>query len=92
MNPQVQFDEREDVKVCTVVINDDKVFEGSESFHVELSMPVYALLGTDTRAVVSINDTEDEPTLQFHRKIYHVNESTGFVHAPVERKGEPELR
>ncbi|XP_041854892.1 extracellular matrix protein FRAS1 [Melanotaenia boesemani] len=85
---QVQFDEREDTKVCTILINDDKVFEGIESFHVELSMPVYALLGGNTRAIVNINDTEDEPTLQFDKKTYHVNESTGFFHAPVERKGD----
>uniref|UniRef100_A0A4W6CQ63 Fraser extracellular matrix complex subunit 1 n=1 Tax=Lates calcarifer TaxID=8187 RepID=A0A4W6CQ63_LATCA len=85
---QVQFDEREDTKVCTIVINDDKVFEGIESFHVELSMPVYALLGGNTRAIVNINDTEDEPTLQFDKKTYHVNESTGFIHAPIERKGD----
>uniref|UniRef100_A0A3B3VXF3 Fraser extracellular matrix complex subunit 1 n=1 Tax=Poecilia latipinna TaxID=48699 RepID=A0A3B3VXF3_9TELE len=83
---QVQFDEREDTKVCTIVINDDKVFEGVESFHVELSMPVYALLGANTRAVVNINDTEDEPTLQFDKKTYHVNESSGFFSAPIERK------
>ncbi|KAM7415601.1 hypothetical protein PAMA_017903 [Pampus argenteus] len=85
---QVQFDEREDTKVCTIIINDDKVFEGIESFHVELSMPVYALLGGNTRAIVNINDTEDEPTLQFDKKTYHVNESTGFIHAPIERKGD----
>ncbi|XP_037832589.1 extracellular matrix protein FRAS1 isoform X2 [Kryptolebias marmoratus] len=85
---QVQFDEREDTKVCTVVINDDKVFEGTESFHVELSMPVYALLGANTRAVVNINDTEDEPMLQFDKKTYHVNESADFFHAPIERKGD----
>ncbi|XP_008299754.1 extracellular matrix protein FRAS1-like [Stegastes partitus] len=85
---QVQFDEREDTKVCTVVINDDQVFEGVESFQVELSMPVYALLGGNTRAAVHVNDTEDEPTLQFDKKTYHVNESTGFVHAPIERKGD----
>uniref|UniRef100_UPI001ED83835 extracellular matrix protein FRAS1 n=1 Tax=Scatophagus argus TaxID=75038 RepID=UPI001ED83835 len=85
---QVQFDEREDTKVCTIVINDDKVFEGTESFHVELSMPVYALLGGNTRAFVNINDTEDEPTLQFDKKTYHVNESTGFIHVPIERKGD----
>ncbi|XP_029574000.1 extracellular matrix organizing protein FRAS1 [Salmo trutta] len=85
---QVQFDEREDTKVCTVVIQDDKVFEGVESFQVELSMPVYALLGQVTRASVNINDTEDEPTLQFDKKTYHVNESTGFIHAPIERKGD----
>ncbi|KAE8291739.1 Extracellular matrix protein FRAS1 Precursor [Larimichthys crocea] len=51
-------------------------------------MPVYALLGRNTRAIVNINDTEDEPTLQFDKKIYHVNESTGFIHAPIERKGD----
>ncbi|KAJ0067384.1 hypothetical protein NL108_003229, partial [Boleophthalmus pectinirostris] len=86
---QVQFDEREDTKVCTVIINDDQVFEGVERFRVELSMPVYALLGPNARAVVNINDTEDEPRLQFDQKTYHVNESAGFVHAPVQRKGDP---
>ncbi|KAM7019160.1 LOW QUALITY PROTEIN: extracellular matrix organizing protein FRAS1 [Tautogolabrus adspersus] len=85
---QVQFDEREDTKVCTIIINDDKVFEGAESFQVELSMPVYALLGGNSRAVVNINDTEDEPTLQFDKKTFHVNESTGFIHAPIHRKGD----
>uniref|UniRef100_A0A8B9KBI5 Fraser extracellular matrix complex subunit 1 n=1 Tax=Astyanax mexicanus TaxID=7994 RepID=A0A8B9KBI5_ASTMX len=85
---QVQFDEREDTKVCTIVINDDHVFENIESFTVELSMPVYALLGQVIRAKVNINDTEDEPTLQFDKKTYHVNESTGFIFAPIERKGD----
>ncbi|XP_056274598.1 extracellular matrix protein FRAS1 [Pseudoliparis swirei] len=85
---QVQFDEREDTKVCTVVINDDQVFEGAESFQVELSMPAYALLGGNTRALVFINDTEDEPTLQFDKKTYHVNESAGIAHAAIERKGD----
>ncbi|XP_030622204.1 extracellular matrix organizing protein FRAS1 [Chanos chanos] len=85
---QVQFDEREDTKVCTIVINDDQVFENIESFNVELSMPVYALLGHVTKAKVYINDTEDEPTLQFDKKTYHVNESTGFIFAPIERKGD----
>lgn len=86
--PQVQFDEREDAKVCTVVVNDDEVFEGGEGFHVELSMPAYALLGGNRRAVVTINDAEDEPTLQFGRKTFHVNESAGFLRAAIERTGE----
>uniref|UniRef100_A0A8D0CH89 Fraser extracellular matrix complex subunit 1 n=1 Tax=Scleropages formosus TaxID=113540 RepID=A0A8D0CH89_SCLFO len=85
---QVQFDEREDTKVCTIVINDDEVFENIESFNVELSMPVYALLGKNTRAKVHINDTEDEPTLQFDKKAHHVNESSGFAFIPIERKGD----
>nr|XP_033819322.1 extracellular matrix protein FRAS1 isoform X2 [Geotrypetes seraphini] len=85
---QVQFDEREDTKACTVVINDDHVFEGIESFTVELSMPAYALLGEVTKAKVNINDTEDEPTLQFDKKMYRTNESSGFLFAPIERKGD----
>ena len=88
LHPQVQFDEREDTKVCTIIINDDQVFEGVESFQVELSLPAYALLGQVTRASVLINDTEDEPTLQFHKKTFHANESSGFIHVPVERTGQ----
>jgi hypothetical protein len=83
----VQFDEREDTKSCTIVINDDDVFENIESFSVELSMPAYALLGEFTQAKVIINDTEDEPTLEFDKKTYQVNESAGFLFAPIERKG-----
>ncbi|XP_023676521.2 extracellular matrix organizing protein FRAS1 isoform X1 [Paramormyrops kingsleyae] len=85
---QVQFDEREDTKLCTIVINDDQVFENIEMFSVELSMPAYALLGSVTRVKVHINDTEDEPTLQFDKKIHHVNESAGLALIPIERKGD----
>uniref|UniRef100_A0A6I8NJC9 Fraser extracellular matrix complex subunit 1 n=1 Tax=Ornithorhynchus anatinus TaxID=9258 RepID=A0A6I8NJC9_ORNAN len=85
---QVQFDEREDTKSCTIVINDDEVFENVESFTVELSMPAYALLGAVTHAEVNINDTEDEPTLQFDRKTYRVNESAGVLPVPIERGGD----
>uniref|UniRef100_A0A8C4U634 VWFC domain-containing protein n=1 Tax=Falco tinnunculus TaxID=100819 RepID=A0A8C4U634_FALTI len=85
---QVQFEEQEDIKACTIILNDDKVFENTESFAVELSMPAYALLGNVTRATVTITDPEDEPTLQFDRKTYHISESAGFLSAPVERKGD----
>lgn len=84
---QVQFDEREDTKFCTIAINDDNVFENTESFTVELSMPAYALLGSITAAKVFVIDEEDEPTLQFDKKVYHVSESAGVLSAPVERKG-----
>ncbi|XP_043916303.1 extracellular matrix organizing protein FRAS1-like [Protopterus annectens] len=85
---QVQFDEREDTKSCTIVINDDDVYEGMESLTVELSMPAYALLGEVTKATVFINDSEDEPTLQFDKKIYHISENAGLLLAPIERKGD----
>ncbi|XP_044284420.1 extracellular matrix organizing protein FRAS1 [Varanus komodoensis] len=85
---QVQFDEREDTKFCTIFINDDDVFENMESFTVELSMPAYALLGGITEAKVFINDAEDEPTLQFDKKVYRVSESAGIISVPIERKGD----
>nr|CAI9707391.1 unnamed protein product [Rangifer tarandus platyrhynchus] len=85
---QVQFDEREDTKSCTIVINDDSVFENVESFTVELSIPAYALLGELTQAKVIIHDPEDEPTLEFDKKTYRVNESAGFLFAPIARKGD----
>ncbi|KAL8206683.1 UNVERIFIED_CONTAM: Extracellular matrix protein fras1, partial [Gekko kuhli] len=85
---QVQFDEREDTKSCTIAINDDNVFENMESFTVELSMPAYALLGGITTAKVFITDTEDEPTIQFDKKVYRISESAGALSAPIERKGD----
>ncbi|KFU86504.1 Extracellular matrix protein FRAS1, partial [Chaetura pelagica] len=85
---QVQFEEQEDTKAFTIVINDDSVFESMESFTVELSTPAYALLGNITQATVTITDAEDQPTLQFDRKIYHVSESAGVLSAPVERRGD----
>ncbi|XP_069061899.1 extracellular matrix organizing protein FRAS1 [Pleurodeles waltl] len=88
---QVQFDERDDIKDCTIVINDDNVFENTESFTVELSMPAYALLGEITKAKVNINDTEDVPTLQFDKKIYRASENSAFLFAPVERKGDSSI-
>ncbi|XP_077332215.1 extracellular matrix organizing protein FRAS1 [Lithobates pipiens] len=85
---QVQFDEREDSKACTIIISDDQVYEGIEGFTVELSMPAYALLGQITKATVNINDTEDEPTLQFDKKIYRASESADVLSIPIERKGD----
>ncbi|XP_023802912.1 extracellular matrix protein FRAS1-like [Cyanistes caeruleus] len=73
---------------ATVTINDDDVFEGTESFSVELSMPAYALLGNVTRATVTVADPEDEPTLQFDGNAFHVSESAGLLSAPVQRKGD----
>ncbi|XP_035245707.1 extracellular matrix protein FRAS1-like isoform X1 [Anguilla anguilla] len=85
---QVQFDENEDSKMCTIVINDDQVFENTESFILELSMPVHTLLGLVAHAEVNIFDPEDEPTLQFDNTIYHVKESAGILLVPIERKGD----
>eukprot|EP00057_Strongylocentrotus_purpuratus_P020370 XP_011674844.1 PREDICTED: extracellular matrix protein FRAS1 [Strongylocentrotus purpuratus] len=85
---QVQFEEREETKTCTIIINNDAIFEGPEDFIVVLSTPAYALLGEPSRAIVSINDIEDEPSIEFADLEYHVDESAGFLFAPVVRKGD----
>uniref|UniRef100_UPI00359004A1 extracellular matrix organizing protein FRAS1 isoform X2 n=1 Tax=Myxine glutinosa TaxID=7769 RepID=UPI00359004A1 len=85
---QVQFEEQEDSKTCTIGINDDSVFEGLEQFSVELSMPAYALFGETTSTVVVIADEEDASGLQFDRKLYRVKEGDGQLHAIILRKGD----
>ena len=47
------------MKVCTVIINDDSIFEGRETFYVELIEPAYTLLGQTRKVAVTISDTED---------------------------------
>ena len=56
---QVQFDEWQDVKMCSILINDDSIYEGPETFYVELTSPTYALLDGVTTAAVTITDEED---------------------------------
>nr|XP_039273813.1 extracellular matrix protein FRAS1-like [Styela clava] len=78
---QVQFDEHEDEKVCTIEIKDDSVYEGTEQFTVLLAQPNYALLGSITETTVTIDDSEDKPTLQFDEseKVVQENDDTFFL-------------
>ncbi|KAJ8286924.1 hypothetical protein GJAV_G00044950 [Gymnothorax javanicus] len=85
---QVHFDENEDRKMCSVVINDDQDLEDVESFILRLSHPAYTLLGPASQAEVNIFDPEDEPTVQFAETTYSVNESDGILLARIERKGD----
>jgi len=47
------------MKVCTIIINDDSIFEGRETFYVELIEPAYTLLGQTRKVAITISDTED---------------------------------
>ncbi|XP_013794564.2 extracellular matrix protein FRAS1-like [Limulus polyphemus] len=85
---QVQFEEWEDEKFCTVFINDDSVYEGVEDFTVELSSPSYALLGQPTVAKVFIDDIEDEPLISFEEQVFHINETDSYLFARVRRTGD----
>ena len=75
---QVQFDEWQDRKTCTFIINDDSIFEGPEEFYVELTDPTFALLGQTAKTTVAIYDLEDGNVFCFHsvstrlHKLLHV--------------------
>lgn len=56
---QVQFDEWQDSKPCTLIINDDHVFEGPETLYLELRDPTYTLLGSLAKMTITIFDLED---------------------------------
>nr|XP_026692904.1 extracellular matrix protein FRAS1 isoform X2 [Ciona intestinalis] len=85
---QVQFDEHESEKVCSVQLNDDTTYEGMESFTVELTMPTYALLGDITRTSVFVTDELDKPTLQFVETQYTTEERDSHVYIPIKRTGD----
>lgn len=48
-------------KTFTVLINDDSIVEGTETFNINLSNPVGFNMGTPSTAVVSIFDNQSEP-------------------------------
>lgn len=56
---QVQFDEWQDTKTCTIIINDDSIFEGRETFYIELMQPTFTLLGRTQKTTVTVTDMED---------------------------------
>ncbi|XP_033117888.1 extracellular matrix protein FRAS1-like [Anneissia japonica] len=85
---QIQFEERETVKTCSISIEDDLVFEGQESLIVELSMPDYSLLGLRSHTLVVIDDSDDKPSIEFEKAEYRINEEVGFFSVPVIRKGD----
>jgi hypothetical protein len=62
-----------------VTINDDVVYEGSETFNVGLSSPTNTTLGATAAAVVTIVDNEVQPTVQLSSATYSVAETAGSV-------------
>ena len=66
------------------------VYEDEESFFVDLSNPVGAELGSDTRAEITIVDDDSPPTLSV-RDAAAVDEESGPLSFVVERTGETSL-
>lgn len=63
---QVQFNEWQSKKSCTIIINDDSIFEGRETFYVELLQPSLTLPGTVLKTSITIEDMEDGWSTHFY--------------------------
>lgn len=68
VHSQIQFEEWQDSKMCNIIINDDSLYEGTETFSVEIFQPIYTLLGRKNRATVSILDSEDGGSIVFLKR------------------------
>ncbi|CAB1418214.1 unnamed protein product [Pleuronectes platessa] len=85
----LRFDKGEREKQCRVMIIDDSLYEGDESFNVTLSLPVGGRLGKHypTARVNILEDMDDAPVFYFGESKYHVDESDGYVEVKVWRTG-----
>lgn len=68
VHSQIQFEEWQDSKMCNIIINDDSLYEGTETFSVEIFQPIYTLLERKNRATVSILDSEDGGSIVFLKR------------------------
>lgn len=85
---QIHFYEWQDEKECVVTIKDDSIFEGEETFYVELRTSAYTLIGQTSEVAVTVYDHEDEPVIEFTEETFHVNETDGYLRASLRRKGD----
>jgi hypothetical protein len=81
----------ENDKECIAFINEDSIFEGDETFNLELKNaegnPESPEIGKPDTAVVTIIDNDQPGTLQFSKKNYSVDEDGVSIDVIVNRVG-----
>ncbi|XP_069157214.1 extracellular matrix organizing protein FRAS1 [Procambarus clarkii] len=89
---QVNFREDQESAICTINLIDDKVnpkLEGPERFIVFISTAQNASINrAAAEAVVTINDDEDAPSIQFTMPEIKVRENQTVVKIPIQRSGD----